>query len=122
MKNLPNADHITYFDKQICYWQVILGLNSWRLERNPKMSSAMADVQIDYGSKLAVYRIGNFGGCSIDKESLSLTALHECLHVLLHDLIRTAQNRGSDEDLDAAEHAVINVLEKVIYGRHNEGI
>ena len=116
MKNHPNADQITYFDKQICYWQAILGLNSWRLERNIKMSPAMADVQIDYPNKLAVYRIGNFGGAVIDKDSLSITALHECLHVLLHDLIRTAQSRGSDEDLDAAEHAVINVLEKVIYG------
>jgi len=122
MKNLPSPDDVRYFDTQIAYWQAILGLQGWRIERSTKASTAMADISFDYPAKMAVYRVGNFGSAPINQHSLSMTALHECLHVFLYDLIRTAQNKPTDEELDAAEHQVINLLEKIIYDWHKKTI
>jgi len=46
---------------------------------------------------------------------LRKTALHECLHILTYDLIQIATDRGSSEEqIEAAEHRVINVLERVL--------
>jgi hypothetical protein len=122
MKNLPSAEDIRYFESQIAYWQVVLGLQGWRFERSNKTTSAMADVSVDYPAKMAVYRVGNFGSALVNEHSLSTTALHECLHVFLHDLIRTAQNKPTEEELDAAEHQVINLLEKLLYDWKNKNI
>lgn len=78
----------------------------------------MAAMQCDNQARLGTYQLGDFGSATIDSESLSMTALHECLHVFLFDLISTAQDRlATPEQLDAAEHRVINVLERVLYGQ-----
>lgn len=118
MKNLPDSEQAVQFDQYIEYWQQYLSLQNWRIERVRKPAKdAMASISFDDGAKLATYRLGDFGGTEINSESLSKTALHEILHVLLHDLIAgAADGRCNDEQLDALEHAVINVLEKVLYG------
>jgi hypothetical protein len=117
MKNIPDAQQAEEFDRYIQHWQQVLSLNSWRIERVKKPAKdAMASVACDQEAKLATYRLGDFGATEINSESLSKTALHEILHVFLHDLIAGAQDsRTSDEHLSALEHGVINVLEKVLY-------
>lgn len=114
--NKPTPEQITLFDEYIKHWQDVLNLKDWRLERGTRIEKdAMASVQCDNGARLAVYRIGHFGATPITYESLSLTALHEVLHVFLFDLISTAQDRGAPpEALEVAEHRVINVLERVL--------
>jgi hypothetical protein len=73
-------------------------------------------MQCDSQARLGSYQLGDFGSTTVNSESLSMTALHECLHVFLFDLISTAQDRAATpEQLDAAEHRVINVLERVLY-------
>lgn len=80
--------------------------------------NAMASVEFDVPARLATYRVGDFGAEQITPESLSKTALHEVLHVFLHDLIAVASDgRSTDEQLESAEHRVINVLEKALYDR-----
>jgi hypothetical protein len=76
----------------------------------------MASVEFNDDAKLATYRLGDFGATPINETTLSQTALHEVLHVFLHELIATAQDRGAESNLDAVEHSVINVLETVLYG------
>ena len=119
MKNIPDAEQAEEFDRYIQYWQTYLSLQNWRIERVRKPAKdAMASISFEDSAKLAMYRLGDFGGTEINSESLSQTALHEILHVLLHDLIAGASDgRCNEEQLDALEHAVINVLEKVLYDR-----
>lgn len=116
-QNRPSAEQAEEFDAYIKHWQQVLNLMDWRLERSSKpVRAAMAAMQCDSQARLGSYQLGDFGSTTVNSESLSMTALHECLHVFLFDLISTAQDRASTpEQLDAAEHRVINVLERVLY-------
>ena len=111
--NLPTNEQVEDFDRYMQEWQAVLGLHSWRIERVPGRSKAMAEVTLDYEARLACYKIGNFGATPITDCSLNETALHECLHILLRDLIMAAQSKD-DARLESAEHAVINTLEKLL--------
>lgn len=116
MKNTPSADQALLFDQYMAHWQAVLSLGDWRIERgNRPAKNAMASVEINPPARLAVYRLGDFGGEQITPASLKKTALHECLHLLTYDLIEIAADRGATPDqLEAAEHRVINVLERVL--------
>ena len=116
MKNTPSAEQALMFDQFVQKWQTTLSLGDWRIERGQKPAkNAMASVEFNEGARLAVYRLGDFGAEPITPESLEKTALHELLHILLHDLIDVAgAPRTNDEQLEAAEHRVINVLERVL--------
>lgn len=118
-QNRPTAEQAAEFDQWIRYWQQVLNLMDWRIERSSKpVKAAMAAMVCDSQARLGTYQIGDFGSAQINRESLSMTALHECLHVFLFDLIAVAQDKSATpEQLDAAEHRVINVLERVLYGQ-----
>lgn len=116
-QNVPTAVQAEQFDDFVKQWQDLLGLHRWRIERGQKQAKdAMASVEFNDDAKLATYRLGDFGATPINEKSLSQTALHEVLHVFLHELIAAAQDRGAEPNLDAVEHSVINVLEAVLYG------
>jgi hypothetical protein len=115
--NKPTAEQARLFDKYIRHWQTVLNIADWRLERSQKtVKNAMASMQCDNQARLGVYQLGDFGASPINENTLSMTALHECLHVFLFDLITTAQDRSATpEQLESVEHRVINVLERVLY-------
>lgn len=118
MKNRPSAEQAAEFDRCIAHWQQRLNLCDWRIERGGKQAQrgAMADVECNSQARLAVYRLGDFAGEMITSELLSKTALHECLHVFLHDLIEAARDpRIADDHLGAIEHRLINVLERLLW-------
>jgi len=116
-QNVPTAVQAEQFDDFVKQWQDLLGLHRWRIERGQKQAKdAMASVEFNDDAKLATYRLGDFGATPINDKTLSQTALHEVLHVFLHELIAAAQDRGAEPNLDAVEHSVINVLETVLYG------
>lgn len=114
--NKPSAEQEAEFDEYIKHWQQVLNLRDWRIEKGQRPEKdAMASVTCDGPARLAVYRVGHFGATPVTPQSLSLTALHEVLHVFLFDLIAVAQDRGApSEALEAAEHRVITVLEHVL--------
>lgn len=114
--NRPDESQATEFDGYVHHWQRVLNLLDWRMERGGRPAKdAMAEVEFDDGQKLATYRLGDFGGSAITPDSLSKTALHETLHVFLRDLTTVLRDpRSTEEQLDAAEHRVINVLEHVL--------
>jgi len=115
--NKPTAEQARLFDEYIRHWQIVLNISDWRLERSQKtVKNAMASMQCDNQARLGVYQLGDFGASPINEDTLSMTALHECLHVFLFDLITTAQDRSATpEQLESVEHRVINVLERVLY-------
>ena len=75
----------------------------------------MASVEFNQGARLATYRLGDFGAEKITPDSLDRTALHELLHIFLHDLMSVAQDpKSSQEEIEMQEHRVINLLENLI--------
>jgi len=114
--NKPTSEQIKVFDTYIKHWQNVLNLGDWRIERSAKTEKdAMASVMCDSMARLATYKVGDFGSAEITPESLSATALHECLHVFLYDLITASTDRAAPpERIDIEEHRVINVLERLL--------
>lgn len=123
MPNKPNEQQAKQFDEFVRHWQQLLNLHDWRIERGIKPArNAMACVECDSPARLAIYRLGDFGAEAITPSSLSHTALHEVMHIFLYELIQTAQDqKATPEQLESAEHRVINVLERVLGECYAEG-
>ena len=117
MPNIPTQQDAELFAKSIKKWQQVLSLGDWRIEKGSKPAKqAMASVEFNESERLAVYRLGDFGAEKITPESLDKTALHELLHIFLHDLMTIATDpKSSDEDIEMQEHRVINLLENLIF-------
>jgi len=116
MPNIPTTEDAQYFAQCVKKWQEVLNLGDWRIEKGLKPAKqAMASVEFNEGARLAIYRLGDFGSEQINEKTLSCTALHELLHVLLHDLLTAAQDpKSSQDDIDKQEHRVINLLERLL--------
>ena len=116
MPNIPTPQDVALFAKCVKKWQQVLSLGDWRIEKGSKPAkAAMASVEFNASARLATYRLGDFGAEKITPESLDQTALHELLHVFLHDLMTVAQDpKSSQDEIEMQEHRVINLLEKLL--------
>ena len=116
MANIPTPDHSELFAQSVKKWQQVLSLGDWRIEKGIKPAkAAMASVEFTPAARLAVYRLGDFGAEKITPDSLDRTALHELLHIFLHDLMCVATDpKSSDEEIEMQEHRVINLLENLL--------
>ena len=121
MSNIPTPEHAELFAQSVKKWQQVLSLGDWRIERGMKPAkAAMASVEFTPAARLAVYRLGDFGAEKVTPESLDQTALHELLHVFLHDLMTVAQDpKSSQDEIEMQEHRVINLLEKLLFKDSN---
>jgi hypothetical protein len=117
MANIPTPHDAAYFAQSVKKWQQVLNLGDWRIEKGIKPAkAAMASVEFTPTARLAVYRLGDFGAEKITPQSLDRTALHELLHIFLHDLMSVATDpKSSDEDIEMQEHRVINLLENLLF-------
>jgi hypothetical protein len=116
MANIPTQQDAELFAQSVKKWQQVLSLGDWRIEKGSKPAKeAMASVEFNQTARLATYRLGDFGAEKITPESLDKTALHELLHVFLHDLMCVATDpKSSDEEIEMQEHRVINLLENLL--------
>ena len=116
MPNIPTPQDVALFAKSVQKWQQVLSLGDWRIEKGMKPAkAAMASVEFNDIARLATYRLGDFGAEKITSDSLDKTALHELLHVFLHDLITVAQDpKSSQDEIDTQEHRVVNLLENLL--------
>ena len=116
MQNIPTTEDAKLFAQSVKKWQEVLSLGDWRIEKGIKPAkAAMASVEFTPAARLAVYRLGDFGAEKITPESLDRTALHELLHIFLHDLMSVATDpKSSDDDIEMQEHRVINLLENLL--------
>jgi len=116
MQNIPTTEDAKLFAQSVRKWQQVLSLGDWRIEKGTKPAkAAMASVEFTAAARLAVYRLGDFGAEKITPESLDRTALHELLHIFLHDLMSVATDpKSSDDDIEMQEHRVINLLENLL--------
>ena len=116
MSNIPTPQDAEIFAKSVKKYQLLLSLCDWRIEKGSKPAKqAMASVEFNASARLATYRLGDFGAEKITPESLDRTALHELLHVFLHDLMTVAQDpKSSQDEVEMQEHRVINLLENLL--------
>jgi len=116
MSNIPTPQDAKIFAQSVKKWQQVLSLGDWRIEKGSKAAKqAMASVEFNEGARLATYRLGDFGAEEITPETLDKTALHELLHIFLHDLVSVATDPKSTEDeIEMQEHRVINLLENLL--------
>ena len=123
MSNIPTPEHAQLFAQSVRKWQQVLSLGDWRIEKGSKPAKqAMASVEFTPNARLAVYRIGDFGAEKITPESLDRTALHELLHIFLHDLMVVSQDpKSSQDEIEMQEHRVINLLENLLFRNSNGG-
>jgi hypothetical protein len=117
MSNIPTPQDAIHFAENVRKWQQVLSLGDWRIEKGSKPAKqAMASVEFTPNARLAVYRLGDFGAEKITPESIDKTALHELLHIFLHDLMVVAQDpKSSQDEIEMQEHRVINLLEKLLF-------
>jgi hypothetical protein len=123
MQNIPTTEDAKLFAQSVRKWQEVLSLGDWRIEKGIKPAkAAMASVEFTPAARLAVYRLGDFGAEKITPNSLDRTALHELLHIFLHDLMSVATDpKSSDDDIEMQEHRVINLLENLLTKDCNGG-
>jgi hypothetical protein len=123
MSNIPTPEDAKLFAQSVRKWQQVLSLGDWRIEKGSKPAKqAMASVEFTPNARLAVYRLGDFGAEKITPESLDRTALHELLHIFLHDLMVVSQDpKSSDDDREMQEHRIINLLENLLSKDSNGG-
>lgn len=123
MSNIPTPEHAQLFAQSVRKWQQVLSLGDWRIEKGSKPAKqAMASVEFTPNARLAVYRIGDFGAEKITPESIDRTALHELLHIFLHDLMVVSQDpKSSQDEIEMQEHRVINLLENLLFRNSNGG-
>jgi hypothetical protein len=121
MPNIPTSEHAELFAQSVRKWQQVLSLGDWRIEKGLKPAkAAMASVEFNQGARLATYRLGDFGAEKITPDSLDKTALHELLHIFLHDLMVVATDpKSSEEEIEMQEHRVINLLENLLTRNSN---
>jgi hypothetical protein len=123
MANIPTPEHAELFAQSVRKWQQVLSLGDWRIEKGSKPAKqAMASVEFTPNARLAVYRLGDFGAEKITPESIDKTALHELLHIFLHDLMVVSQDpKSSQDEIEMQEHRVINLLENLLFRNSNGG-
>lgn len=97
-------------------WRETLNLRDWVFHlENARPRGAAASVSFDVPARMAAFRLGDHEGYSPDE-----LALHEALHVLLHDLIAACRAPDSgDACIAGEEHRVINVLSELLRGKAN---
>lgn len=114
--NVLTPDDAEAFWNALSRWQGELSLTDWRITQSPKPSCYMADMhRWDWKQRQVSCRLGlNWKSSPITDVSIEQTAVHELLHVLLYPLIETVRGNSSPDDIASAEHAVINVLERLL--------
>jgi hypothetical protein len=117
--NPVSPEDAAFFGECVRRWQHVLGMHDWRIAVQERRASrkVMAEVsKFDLEQRSASIRLGkDWSGEAVTPEMLDKTALHEVLHIFLHELIETAKVDGQHDDvIGSAEHRVINLLEQLL--------
>lgn len=118
MHILTDKDSAAYW-RLFREWQRKLGLMDWRITQAPDSSkpNVMAFIdKFDWVQRQAKATLNRrWKATPITKHTLEQTAVHELLHVMLHELVEKAQTPGvSADDLASVEHSIINRLELLL--------
>lgn len=112
-------EHANRFEHYLAVWREKLGMLDWRITLSKvRCKKNMAEVyKVDLEQRSATIRLGtDFGPTyEVTERTLEEAALHEILHVLLHELIETSKVEGQSEDvIRSSEHRIINLFEQLL--------
>jgi len=119
-KGVLTDAEVAQFDAEVKKWQTLLNLGDWRIERSKKAARKMVMAEVvrrELAHRLASYRLNRDWSNEehITGRLLEEIALHEVLHVFLHELLEHSGTPGTSEsDIEAAEHRVINTLTRLL--------
>jgi hypothetical protein len=116
MKNKPTPEQVEYFKQCVVEFSDRLNMRDWRVQvsNKPASKGSMADCSTSLEDRLAVVRIGSdWGDMEITSELIRETSCHELLHPFLAPLLAAAMARDQSA-MQAEEHSVITVLEKLL--------
>ena len=115
MKNFPPPEAVAKYHGFMRQWQQKLNLQDWRFIFSSRVAKgAMSDMSSVYADRTATYRLGNFDGSPMTDHELESTACHEALHTLLDELIEVVKASASEDIQMAAQHRIINTLERLL--------
>jgi hypothetical protein len=116
--NPVSAEDAAFFGECVKRWQHVLGLHDWRIAVAERRASrkVMAEVaKFDLEQRSASIRLGkDWSGEAVTPEMLDKTALHEVLHIFLHELIEAARANHDEDAIGSAEHRCVNILEVLL--------
>ena len=102
------------FAKAMLTWQHKLNLGDWRICPVRERTDALCQVRVEYADRLASWTLNGAAWDQQDSSDRGLEeiACHELLHVLLAELsaLASSPQTVSLEQIDAAEHRIINTL------------
>lgn len=123
-------EHFEIFRTEVNEWLDIFGLRSWGVRilhtDEGKPDGAKAWISGKYCDRVVCICMAKTWECPEanppTKENIELDAFHEVCELLLQPMDVLARSRNWDgEEFDAARHAVIRVMENVIWRNNNGG-
>lgn len=117
-ENPITPEHAELFDGLFKRWLELLNLGDWRIVKLKKPSTAMAEInEQDTVNHIVRYKLGtDFGQHPVNLDTLENTAIHEALHVRLHETIEAAiEDQEYSDRVRAAEHSAIIVLTEMLH-------
>jgi len=106
--------HFDAFRKECNRWMQRYGLSDWRVtfQHEDLYGQTWATCERNPESRLASLTLATWvvpGGSPVDAETISDTAHHEVLHILLAELTALVFRRSvQEEEIDGSEHAIVN--------------
>lgn len=119
MSNKTSAKDYRFFKERVTYWQKELGQVDWSIHfRHEPLGDMFAETRMNNEAHVAVVVLAkDWEDDPVTEEQLNRTAFHECLHLVLSDLVSEARARYAVQyDIDRAEHAAIRILENLVTG------
>lgn len=120
--NLPTLNGIVvtgrqfaYFEARCGHWADLLGLKDWIIDAQLSDIDTPAAVELMQDSHSATIHLNRKQAHSPKDAYLNRVALHECLHIMLCDLVTLARSRTVlENEIEWVQHAIIRRLESVL--------
>lgn len=104
-----------YFDERCSHWAKVLGLGDWVIDTGLRKLDCPAAVELRQDSHLATIHLNEVQEHQPSEAYLNRVALHECLHVVLCDLVTLTKARTVlADDIEWVQHAIIRRLENAL--------
>lgn len=117
---LPVSHQVTpaefaYFERRCRHWIGVLGLKDWIIDARLGPLDCPVAVELMQDSHSATIHLNERQQHPPRKLYLDRVALHECLHIVLCDLVTLAKARTViANDIEWVQHAIIRRLENAL--------
>lgn len=118
-------EHFKIFKNQCKKWVAIFSLKRWKIYyEHKKLKDSFGKINYDLNAMNATMTLStDWDGFEINKKTLSHTAYHEVIHLLIGRLDVCAMSRFTTvTEITEAIHEIIRILENVMFDKLYEEI